>query len=200
MDRVMCAAHGCKMGDETDQVPNASNRPVDDGGLVPSAIHASPSDMPGDPVEEPTWWRPSLAESLRQLGWRWVFMMPVALIVVAVVAALFIPGIALYLFASVKLILFAGGIAVSLAAHGLRQVVRGRSEPFCIHCGYNLTGLPDKHGCPECGRPYSWSVIAEYRKDPQWFIQRWRERRKLPETQEPFAAGAVRSARRPDGT
>lgn len=156
--------------------------------------------MPGDPVEEPPWWKPSLADSLRQLGWRWIFLLPLGLVIVAVAAAIALPDIAIYVFASGKLILLAGGIAFGLAAKGLREAIRLRKEPFCIHCGYNLTGLPDGHRCPECGRTYSWVVIAEYRKDPNWFIQRWRERRKLPEVQSAFEAGAVRSVRRRDGT
>jgi len=156
--------------------------------------------MPGDPVDEPPWWKPTLAESLGQLGYRWIYMAPAVLFVAAAIASLFYRHIGLYLFASLKLAILAGGIAVSLAAYGLRQVVRGRSEPFCIHCGYNLTGLPDGHQCPECGRPFKLSVIAEYRKDPQWFIQRWRENRRMPEAQMPFAAGSMRSPRRRDGT
>jgi hypothetical protein len=27
------------------------------------------------------------------------------------------------------------------------------NEPYCSHCGYNLTGLVDSSKCPECGRP-----------------------------------------------
>jgi len=167
---------------------------------IPEVITASPSQMPGDPVEEPPWWKPTLGDSLRQLGWRWVFMLPAVLVLVGIVASFFIRDLGLFLFINVKLILLAGGIAFGFAAKGLREAVRLRRDPFCIHCGYNLNGLPDGHRCPECGRPYSWAVIAEYRKDPNWFIQRWRERRKLPEVQSPFEAGAIRSARRRDGT
>ncbi|HPD28489.1 MAG TPA: hypothetical protein PLL20_00725 [Phycisphaerae bacterium] len=25
---------------------------------------------------------------------------------------------------------------------------------LCLHCGYNLKGLPAQHRCPECGSPY----------------------------------------------
>ncbi len=167
---------------------------------IPEVVTASPSQMPGDPVEEPPWWKPTLGDSLRQLGWRWIFLLPAALVLVAVVASFFIRDLWVFLAINFKLIILAGGIAFGLAAKGLREAVRMRNEPFCIHCGYNLTGLPDGHRCPECGRSYSWAIIAEYRRDPLWFIQRWRERHKLPEVQAPFEAGAVRSPRRRDGT
>jgi len=182
------------------QSPDSNTNSVRAARAVPDTIHASPADMTAHTADEPPWWKPTLKESLRHLGYRWIFMLPAVLFVAGALAAIYYHSVGLYLVANIKLIIFAGGIAVSLAAYGLKQAVRGRSEPFCIHCGYTLTGLPDKHRCPECGRAYSWSVINEYRKDPQWFIQRWREHRRLPESQEPFAAGAVRSKRRRDGT
>jgi hypothetical protein len=30
---------------------------------------------------------------------------------------------------------------------------------ICPECGYSLKGLPDKHACPECGKPYDLSVV-----------------------------------------
>ena len=54
---------------------------------------------------------------------------------------------------------------ISLAGYGLRRAAQARREPFCIFCGYNLTGLPDHYRCPECGRPYTWQMIEEYRAD-----------------------------------
>jgi len=35
--------------------------------------------------------------------------------------------------------------------HSLRQQLRDAGIPVCIHCGYQLTGLPEAR-CPECGR------------------------------------------------
>jgi hypothetical protein len=28
------------------------------------------------------------------------------------------------------------------------------NRPYCPECGYELTGLPESHNCPECGVPF----------------------------------------------
>ena len=93
------------------------------------------------------------------------------------------------------------GAAINAAAH----VIRSRKEPFCIHCGYDLTGLPDGHNCPECGRQFNLRVIEEYRRDPQWFVQRYKNHRNVPQPDAPFAAlevprGKTRRRKSRDGT
>ncbi len=32
---------------------------------------------------------------------------------------------------------------------------------LCLHCGYNLKGLPDQHRCPECGNPFDIEDVKE---------------------------------------
>jgi hypothetical protein len=86
--------------------------------------------------------------------------------------------------------------AFSLASHSIRQ----RKEPFCIHCGYDLSGLPDNHTCPECGEPYSWRIIDEYRRDPDWFIERYKKRNDIPAADVPFEARPSARKRSRDGT
>lgn len=40
------------------------------------------------------------------------------------------------------------------------------SAPLCTYCGYNLTGLPDGHRCPECGETFNLAECLAYQKDP----------------------------------
>src|SRR5262249_31891301 len=62
----------------------------------------------------------------------------------------------------------------------MRLALRARAEPFCIFCGYSLQGLPERYRCPECERAYTPEMIADYRRDPEWFRQRWKMQRSLP--------------------
>jgi hypothetical protein len=49
------------------------------------------------------------------------------------------------------------------AGQGYRMKASPRA---CIHCRYELTGLPDHYTCPECGRPYTFVDIDAYFEDP----------------------------------
>ena len=90
--------------------------------------------------------------------------------------------------------------AISGVGYILNRAIRTRREPFCIYCGYNLTGLPDAYRCPECGRPYTWEEIEEYRRDPPWFIERWKARQALPAADPPLEAGPSQRGKSSDGT
>jgi len=90
--------------------------------------------------------------------------------------------------------------AISITGYVLNRAIRARKEPFCIFCGYSLNGLPDHYRCPECGRPYTWDQIEEYRQDPQWFIERWKARQSLPPADAPLEAKPSRRPRSRDGT
>lgn len=57
------------------------------------------------------------------------------------------------------------GVTGAVTMHGIRVTIH-LTYPFCIHCGYNLRGLPDNHRCPECGVCYSLEECRRYRKDP----------------------------------
>jgi hypothetical protein len=93
------------------------------------------------------------------------------------------------------------GAAIGLAGRALKLAMKTRREPFCIHCGYSLRGLPDHHICPECGRPFSFELIEEYRQDPVWFVERWKTHRESGRAESaPFEAGAHRRRRSRDGT
>ncbi len=136
-----------------------------DEARLPPRVMASPSAIQTGMDSEINWWRPDWSDARRHLGWRWVFLLPSLILV----ALLFIPLPVWgpFFAIEIKLLIFMIAVAVSLGGYVFRRAARARMEPFCIFCGYNLKGLPDHHRCPECGRPYTWRLIAEYRRDRQ---------------------------------
>ena len=124
------------------------------------------------------WWRPSLAEVRPGLvTWHWVIVGVIVVSVVVLVALL-----SFWRLLSVMWWFYEWVWGIILVAVVLVPVIieqaylaarRRRTEPYCIHCGYRLVGLPDHHHCPECGRPYSFELIAEFRQNPDWFVRRW---------------------------
>ncbi|TWT46136.1 hypothetical protein RAS1_25840 [Phycisphaerae bacterium RAS1] len=177
-------------------------RPIEE--QLPPDVGASPAHMPRRGEGSLRWWRPGWHDVHAYVGWRWVLLAPLLLCLLMFIAALFQRGLrGLLLLLGLKLFLFAGGVAVALAGYVARRAVRARREPFCIHCGYNLSGLPDDYRCPECGEPYTWRVIAEYRRDPQWFVERYSASHHLPSPTAPAldaGASGSRPRRRRDGT
>jgi hypothetical protein len=173
--------------------------PID---IVPPTSTASPSDMDhpsyGDDVP---FWKPDFADIVKHLGWRWILFLPAFLIIAALVA---LPWTYQYsgvlLIGGGKLLVLGIGIAITTAGTAIRSAVKQRTGPFCIHCGYDLTGLEEGHLCPECGRPFSLKLIEEYRRDPHWFVQRYKNGKDGPMADEPFIAGAVRRKKSRDGT
>jgi hypothetical protein len=100
-----------------------------------------------------------------------------------------------------KFMVIAVALTVGAFARAASNVIRSRKDHFCIHCGYSLEGLPDGHRCPECGEPYLWRLIDEYRRDPAFFVQRHKALRTLPPPDHaPFNAGARHRKRSRDGT
>lgn len=167
---------------------------------LPSEPLGTPTDIPVPPEDGMPWWRPGWRDIIPHIGYRWVFLLPAVLVVALFLASWIFPGLrSLFFILGFKLLLIVIAIAVSLAGYFIRVATRVRTEPFCIHCGYNLTGLPDHYRCPECGRRYTWQAINEYRRDPQWFIERYYLQRKLPPPPAPFTTGKLRRRSR-DGT
>ena len=169
---------------------------------IPPSTVATPHDLPSDLGDNVPFWHPTLAESLKYLGFRWLLVLPAAALLAAIIFGICFDHryLSVLWMIGPKWLIIA--VALPLAAIGkmLRAAVRQRPDPFCIHCGYSLIGLPDNHRCPECGRTFSLSVIEEYRRDSHWFIQRYKMRHDLPATAAPFAAGAVQRKRSRDGT
>ncbi len=169
---------------------------------VPPPILATPSHMRLASDDEPTWWQPGWQDVKHFVGWRWILLAPAMLCILAFIGGWYLSplrGAALMI--GTKLGLLVVAFAVSLVGYVTRMALKASSEPFCIYCGYNLTGLPDKYRCPECGREYTHAIIAEYRKDPQWFVERWKQSQRTPPRSQPFASGpAPRRNRAKDGT
>src|SRR5262245_48842847 len=176
---------------------------------LPPTMHATPADVRPGPDDEIRWWRPGWHDVVEYVGWRWLLIIPaiglIALILVSWLTGWVVPFVLrrnpAFVAAEAKLGIIAGGIALSCIAYVTRRAVRARSEPFCIYCGYNLSNLPDDYRCPECGRPYTWKLIAEYRRDPHWFIERWKMHGAHRQESATLDAGVVpRRNRARDGT
>jgi len=166
---------------------------------------ASPHGIDGHPDQDVPWWTPSWSEVLAHLGWRWLWFLPaVALVLTILIILPLRPTYVQVVFAFWKPLIMAVVLPSVMAVRAMKTIVQRRKEAFCIHCGYTLEGLPDGHRCPECGRQFSLAVIDEYRRDPQWFVKRWKMHHEmLPPADVPFDVGPARAQSRKksrDGT
>ena len=162
--------------------------------VVPPDNVASPSQMRFDDDNVP-WWTPTWWDLARQVGWKWIFALPAILVLGLGIASIWNGNwlVPLYMI-GIKVVIISLAVPLVLMLEVARVATSKRKDPFCIHCGYGLTGLPDNHTCPECGRPYSFDLIEEYRRDPHWFRQRHKMRDQIPQRDAPFAAGTGKSA------
>jgi len=174
------------------------------GREIPAdTVGAAVEVAPGPGVED-VWWKPGWGDLVRAVGWRWILVVPAAGVVGLCGLAVMRPQyVGAFWWLGVKGIIWALAIPVALLADVVRRVTSARTEPFCIHCGYALHGLPERGICPECGSGYSRQMIEEYRRDPKWFIQRYKAQKNLPRQQEavlppPVFGGKRRRSR--DGT
>jgi hypothetical protein len=169
---------------------------------LPPEVRASPADVTPGPGVEDMWWRPGWRDAIRHLTWEWVLVLPAAGVIIFTIGLFLRPQMFPWLWwIGLKWALMALSLPVILLGDLMRRAAAARKEPFCIHCGYELTGLPEQGRCPECGSGYTRELIEEYRRDPAWFIQRYKARRLQPPRDMPFEAGPARAKRKSrDGT
>jgi hypothetical protein len=168
--------------------------------VAPPPSIASPHGISFDDGQE-MWWKPTWGEIWHHLGYRRLLFLPLVGLIFLIGLVVFDLRYIRYVWLiGIKWIVMLVAIPFGLASYGVAGVTRKRTDLFCIHCGYSLVGLPDLAICPECGRRYSFAQSEEYRRDPAWFIQRWRARQPFPPAHGQITAGQVRSARRKDGT
>lgn len=137
---------------------------------------------------EVPFWRPSLATLASGLGWWWGAAAAVgAFLVLGWVVLLPVLGVAGVI--GLKVVLVGVALVAGARSRAVRKVMAARHHAFCIHCGYSLEGVEDQGVCPECGMPFDMAVVEDYRRDPDWFIQRYR----LAVKAEREAAEAARS-------
>ncbi len=146
------------------------------------------------------WWKPTWVQRLRYVRWLWLTV-PILLILLTVQSYHFAPGAVLFVLQlQPGLVVMIIVLPVMLAIWGSFNAIH-RKGAFCIHCGYDLTALPDRHCCPECGMKYTLAAIDDYRRDPAWFIKRWRQRHQHPPGDVPFHTGPpTRRQHSRDGT
>ena len=190
-------------------MPQDYQHPADNRGEHPIDIVPPPSSPLVIDVDHPaygddvTFWKPTFADTMKHLGWRWIMFLPALAIIAAFVSMVWFYRYSSFLFiGGGKLLMLSIGLAITTAGTALKSAVKERKNPFCIHCGYDLTGLSKQINpiCPECGMPYSLQLIDEYRRDPHWFIQRYKARKKPLNAPMPFMAGPVRRKKSRDGT
>ncbi|HEY2588401.1 MAG TPA: hypothetical protein VGI81_21855 [Tepidisphaeraceae bacterium] len=132
--------------------------------------------LPPAPRGRPVWWRPPWGQLLRHAGWWWVLLVGPLAVGSALLTVAILGGrpYAVCSWLGIRVVT-AWLIIPPIAWGSLRlKVMRLRTDPYCIHCGYTLIGLPEEGKCPECGRPYRMKVVEMFRRDPQWVMAWWR--------------------------
>lgn len=118
------------------------------------------------------WWSPSILTLARELGVWWLFFVGIGTLAVAGGLA-FLPVLGCIGGLLSNVVLLGVGAIIGGRSRAIRRAMAARREPFCVHCGYSLGGLSDRGTCPECGMVYSFNILSDFRRDPDWFIKRF---------------------------
>ena len=63
--------------------------------------------------------------------------------------------------------------AISSDHNRFLRKVRGSRYRICPDCGYSLSGLPDRHACPECGLRYTVEELEQRWRPWQYPMIEW---------------------------
>jgi hypothetical protein len=190
-----------KMQTPPDQQHPPAKLPPGIEWVAPPAAGASPCQVRGLVERDVEFWMPGWGDVLSHLGWRWLLVGPPLVLALVLVILPFWLGFLPPLWWLVpKAVVMLVAVPLSVMTWLVRTAVRRRKEAFCIYCGYGLVGLPDNYRCPECGRPYTFALIDEYRRDPHWYVRRWKSQHETPPADVPFTAGTNLGPRSRDGT
>lgn len=180
--------------------------------VVPEPVVASPADLHArhdaalhPAIEDEQWWTPDWLDVSRTIGWWWLILGPILIILIGGPLVSLAMGkwglIAGGMIWGLKTALFLGAAALTIVITATRRATAARKDPFCIHCGFSLVGHEDiELQCPECGRPCSRAMCDEYRKDPRFFRERYRAARRTRSDDAPFLAGEHAAPTTTDGT
>ncbi len=123
------------------------------------------------------WWKPSIATAVGELGAWWSLVVVVSVVTIGGGIVL-LPIVGCFAVIFFKVVLLGAAAFIAARSKAIQRTMAARREPFCIHCGYSLGGLADHGTCPECGMAYSFNIVRDFRRDPDWFIKRFETTRR----------------------
>ena len=112
----------------------------------------------------PVWWRPPWGLLLRHAGWWWIPLVGPPMIGIASLMIAILGGQPYSPLGWIGIRILTIWIIVPLIARANLnlKVMRLRADPYCLHCGYTLTGLLAQVGRPGLVRDLAGRLISEF--------------------------------------